>query len=92
MCVIEVCFSAAITKIHPKPESKIPENAVEEVNDNQTSDLDTAELIYFGLGSRGYGGRYRGGYGGGYRSRGCNCGYGGGGHYHGRRGYYGKKK
>lgn len=91
MCVIGVCFSAAINNIQPEPESKIPDNAVEEVKDNETSDLDTAELVYFGLGGRGYGGGYRGGYGGyGGGRRGCGCGYGGS-HYHGRRRYYGKK-
>lgn len=90
-CLIGMCQSAAINNILPEPEKSIPENAVEEVNDNQTADLETAEFKHFGprvvVINKGYGG-YHGG--GGYRGCGCGGGYS---HYHSHHRYgYGKKK
>lgn len=93
-CVIGICSSAAIKNIQSEPASIVPENAVDGVDENQISDLETAEGKHFGprvvVINKGYGG-HRGGYGGG-----CGCGgYGGYGHsshYHSHHQYYGKKK
>ncbi|KAG4078819.1 hypothetical protein HA402_015409 [Bradysia odoriphaga] len=89
-CVVGICTAAAITNIQPESELNAVENALEEVDGDKASDLETAELKLFGFGPRvvvvnkGYGG-YRGG---GY-SRGCGC---GSSHYHSHHRYYGKKK
>lgn len=94
-CVIAYCSAAVIKDIQPE-ELNAPGNAVEENNENQ-SDLETAEFKHIGFGpkvvviNKGYGGH--GGYGGYGGSRGCGCGgYGGRSHYHSHHRYYGKKK
>lgn len=87
--MIGICSAAAINSIGSEPESKVQGNAVEELNENETSDLETAEGKHFGIGPRvlvinkGYGGFNRGG--------GCGC-SGGHSHYHSHHRYYGKKK
>ncbi|XP_037042707.1 uncharacterized protein LOC119079027 [Bradysia coprophila] len=92
-CVIGICSAAAINNVQPESESNVVENAVEEVNGDQATDLETAELKHFGFGpkvvviNKGYGGY--GGYRGGGYSRGCGC---GSSHYHSHHRYYGKKK
>jgi len=84
-CVIGFGFAAVIKNIEPEPVNA-PENAVEEINENQSSDLDTAEGKHFGFGPRvvivnkGFGG-----------NRGCGCGYERS-HYHSHHRFYGKKK
>lgn len=83
--MIGFCYAAPVKDIEPEP-LNVPGNAVEEIQDNQTSDLETAEFKHVGFGpkvlviNKGYGGH---GYGG--------CGCGGYGHSHHHR-HYGKKK
>lgn len=92
-CVIGICSSAAIKNIQSEPASIHQENEVDGVNENQISDLETAEGRHFGprvvVINKGYGG-HREGYGGGYGG-GCGCG-GGHSHYHSHHRYYGKRK
>lgn len=88
--MIGICSAAAIQNIESEPESKVQGNAIEEPNENDTSDLETAEGKHFGIGPRvlvvnkGYGGGY-------HRGGGCGC---SGGHsrYHSHHRFYGKKK
>lgn len=91
--MIAVSSSAAINNVGSEPATNILENAVEEVNENQSADLETAEggfgprVVVINKGFGGYGGY--GGYG--HRGHhhhhhhaGCGCG-------HGFR-HFGKKK
>lgn len=90
-CVIGICSSAVIKNSSPGVENA-PEKAIEEVNENQASELETAESKHFGFGPRvvvinkGHGGY--GGYGGYSGGVGCGC---GNSHYHYHKKFYGKK-